>query len=202
LAHPDRSVSPILDGQQLEILTATMATMANTKRDYYEVLGVERGASAKQIADAYRKLALKIHPDKNPGDKSAEEKFKELAEAYEVLSDPEKRRRYDRFGHQGVHDQFGQGGFQWQDFTHASEFEDLFSSFFGGGFEDLFGALRVTRRRGGPPQGSDVRISLRMSLEEIAKGVEKRIRLRRVRTKCAACGGTGGKGGGNAEKNY
>lgn len=169
-----------------------MATAA--KRDYYEVLGIERGASPDEVKKAYRKLAVKYHPDRNPDNKEAEEKFKELAEAYEVLSDPEKRQRYDRFGHQGVQDQFGQGGFQWQDFTHATEFEDLFSSFFGGGFEDLFGGRR-SRRGAGPPQGSDVRISLRLTLEEIAKGVDKKIRLRRVHVKCPTCGGSGGKDG-------
>ncbi len=169
-----------------------MATAA--KRDYYEVLGIDRNADLNAIKKAYRKLALKYHPDRNAGDKGAEEKFKELAEAYEVLSDAEKRQRYDRFGHQGVQDQFGQGGFTWQDFTHASEFEDIFSSFFGGGFEELFGGRR-TRRRGGPPQGSDIRISLRLTLEEIAKGIEKKIRLRRVQVKCPTCHGSGGKDG-------
>jgi len=170
-----------------------MATAA--KRDYYEVLGVERGADLETIKKAYRKLALKYHPDRNSGDKDAEEKFKELAEAYEVLSDPEKRQRYDRFGHQGVQDQFGQGGFQWQDFTHASEFEDIFSAFFGSGFEELFGGRRSVRRRGGAQQGSDVRISIQLALEEIATGIEKRIRLKRVHVKCPACNGSGAKDG-------
>ncbi|HPU84749.1 MAG TPA: DnaJ domain-containing protein, partial [Candidatus Latescibacteria bacterium] len=159
------------------------------KRDYYEVLGIERTANDDAVKKAYRKLALKYHPDRNPGDKAAEEKFKELAEAYEVLSDPEKRQRYDRFGHQGVQDQFGQGGFQWQNFSHASEFEDIFSSFFGSrGFEDLFGGggTRTSRRRGAQ-QGSDVRVSLSLPLEEIATGVEKRIRLKRVQVRCPTC---------------
>ncbi|HQE60835.1 MAG TPA: molecular chaperone DnaJ [Candidatus Latescibacteria bacterium] len=167
------------------------------KRDYYEVLGIERTANDDAVKKAYRKLALKYHPDRNPGDKAAEEKFKELAEAYEVLSDPEKRQRYDRFGHQGVQDQFGQGGFQWQNFSHASEFEDIFSSFFGSrGFEDIFGGggTRTSRRRGAQ-QGSDVRVSLSLPLEEIATGVEKRIRLKRVQVRCPTCNGTGGKEG-------
>jgi molecular chaperone DnaJ len=176
-----------------------MATAA--KRDYYEVLGVERGASQDDIKKAYRKLALKYHPDRNPDDAEAEGKFKELAEAYEVLGDEEKRKRYDRFGHSGVEESFGQGGFQWQDFSHASEFEDIFSSFFGRGFEDIFGGgTRVHSRRrpgsgfGGIP-GTDVRIALKLSLEEISEGAEKKIRLKRVRVHCGECGGSGAKAG-------
>src|SRR5690606_34654808 len=107
-----------------------------TKRDYYEVLGVARDASAEEIKRAYRKVALKCHPDRNPNDPEATEKFKEAAEAYEVLGDPDKRARYDKFGHEGVKAQFGSGGFQWSDFHHAGEmqdiFGDLFSAFFGG----------------------------------------------------------------------
>ena len=166
-----------------------------TKRDYYKVLGVDRSVDENGIKKAYRKLALQYHPDRNPGDAEAEEKFKELAEAYEVLGDAEKRQLYDRYGHQGVSSQFGQGGFQWQDFTHAQDFEDIFSSFFGGAFEDMLGGRRRGRTRGGPQQGSDVRISLRLTLEEIAEGAEKRIRLRRVQTACSACNGTGAKAG-------
>ena len=105
-----------------------------TKRDYYEVLGLERGAEEGAIKSAYRKLALQYHPDKNPGDGEAEAKFKEASEAYEVLSDAEKRSNYDRFGHAGVEGSFGQGGFQWSDFTHATDFEDVFGDLFGGLF--------------------------------------------------------------------
>ena len=175
-----------------------MAT--TTKRDYYEVLGVERTASEDEVKKAYRKLALKFHPDRNPNDKTAEESFKELAEAYEVLSDPEKRRRYDQFGHQGVQDQFGQGGFQWRDFSHASEFDDIFSSFFGDAFEDLFGGRRGRGGRGryDVTQGADIRISLRLTLEEIASGAEKKIRLKRVQIPCTTCNGTGAKPGTSA----
>ena len=167
------------------------------KRDYYEVLGVERGSDEAAVKKAYRKLALKYHPDRNKGDSEAEEKFKELAEAYEVLSDSEKRSMYDRYGHDGVQGSFGQGGFQWQDFSHAQDFEDIFSSFFGGGFEDLFGGGRRSRRGGGMgyQQGSDIHISIRLTLEEIATGIEKKIRLKRVQVTCPTCQGSGAKPG-------
>ena len=170
-----------------------MVTMA--KRDYYDILGVEKGADDGAIKKAYRKLALKYHPDKNK-DADAEDKFKELAEAYEVLSDPEKRQLYDRYGHDGVSGQFSGGGFQWQDFSHAGDFEDIFSSFFGSGFEDLFGGRRSRRGGGfGIQQGSDVHISISIPLEDVATGVEKKIRLKRVKTTCETCSGTGAKSG-------
>ncbi|RMH71881.1 MAG: molecular chaperone DnaJ [Gemmatimonadetes bacterium] len=161
-----------------------------SKRDYYEVLGVDRSASAEEIKKAYRKLAMKYHPDRNPDDKNAEEKFKEASEAYEILSDREKRALYDRHGHAGVDPMFGQGGFSWSDFTHASEFEDilgdLFGSFFGG-------RSRSSRsRRGSARRGKDVTIPLHLSLEEIATGVEKKIRYKRYE-KCEKCDGTGAK---------
>jgi molecular chaperone DnaJ len=168
------------------------------KRDYYEVLGVDRNADDAAIKKAYRKLALKYHPDRNKDNPEAEEKFKELAEAYEVISDPEKRRTYDRYGHEGLNQTFGQGGFQWDNFSHASDFEDIFASFFGGGgggFGDVFGG---GQRRGGgmgSAQGHDARVSLTLTLEEIAQGVEKKIRLRRVQTPCSTCHGSGTKGG-------
>ncbi len=166
---------------------------ATTKRDYYEILGVDRGADIDAIKKSYRKLALQYHPDRNPDDSVAEERFKEVAEAYEVLSDSEKRPLYDRYGHEGVSGQFGQGGFQWGDFSHANDFDDIFSNFFGGGFEQMFGQRR--RSRSGAMQGSDMRISLELDLEEIADGVEKRLRLRRVQTTCGTCGGGGAKAG-------
>ena len=146
------------------------------KRDYYEVLGLDREASDADIKGAYRKLALQYHPDRNPGDAAAEESFKEASEAYEVLSDADKRARYDRFGHAGVQESFGSGGFQWSDFSHATDFDDifgdLFSSFFGGG--------RSRRRSTGPPRGRDLKIRLELELEEIATGVEKTINLSRM----------------------
>jgi len=165
------------------------------KRDYYEVLGVDRNATQEEIKRAYRKQALKYHPDRNPGDKEAEEKFKEAAEAYEVLSDPEKRARYDRYGHSGVSDIFGDRGFQWSDFTHASEFEDILGSIFGDMFGDFFGRARRTAARGRAQRGADLRITLKLSLEEIARGVEKKIKVKRM-VRCPACGGSGSQSGG------
>ena len=167
------------------------------KRDYYEVLGVERNADEAAIKKAYRKLAMKYHPDRNKEDPTAEGKFKELAEAYEVLSDSEKKSLYDRYGHEGVQGSFGQGGFQWQDFSHAGDFEDIFSSFFGGAFEDLFSGGRRGRRGAGMghQQGSDVHIAIQLSLEEIATGVDKKIRLKRVQVACPTCHGSGAKPG-------
>jgi len=163
-----------------------------TKRDYYEILGVGKGATAEEIKKAYRKVALQYHPDKNPGNKEAEEKFKEAAEAYEVLSDAEKRAQYDRFGHSRP----GNGGFRGQDMN----MEDIFSQFgdiFGGGgspFDSFFGGGGRGRQR----KGSNLRIKLRLTLDEIANGVEKKIKVNRlVRAEgvtfktCPACQGTG-----------
>ncbi len=160
------------------------------KRDYYEVLGVQKDASAEDIKKAYRQLALKYHPDRNPGDKNAEEKFKEAAEAYEVLSDPQKRSRYDQFGHAGMSGNgFSDfGGMNMQDiFSHmGSIFEDLgiggFSGF-GGGFSG--GRNRVQK-------GSNIRIKVKMTLEDIAKGVEKNIKVQK-NIVCNECHGTGAK---------
>lgn len=164
------------------------------KRDYYKILGVDRNATEEEIKKAYRRQALKYHPDRNPGDKEAEEKFKETAEAYEVLSDPQKRSTYDRFGHEGLSGTFSPGGFQWSDFTHATDFEDIFESLFGEGiFGDFFGR-RTATRRAGPQRGSDLKVTLKLSLEEIAAGVEKKIKLRRFE-RCSACGGSGAKSG-------
>ena len=160
------------------------------KRDYYEVLGVQKTASAQEIKKAYRKLAIKFHPDKNPDDKAAEEKFKEAAEAYEVLSDEDKKARYDRFGHAGM----GQGGgFSGGGFT----VEDIFSQFgdiFGDGnspFESFFGGGGRSRRRKGE-RGSDLRIKVALSYEEIAKGVTKKIKVKKD-SKCNTCDGSGAK---------
>ena len=168
-------------------------------RDYYEVLGVERGASDDEIKKSYRKLALKYHPDRNPGDEAAEASFKEAAEAYEVLSDTQKRQTYDQFGHQGLGGPFASGGFNWSDFSHAGDFNDIFSNIddiLGGGiFGDIFGGGR--RRRSGPQQGEDLRITLPLTLEEIATGTQKKIKLTRL-DKCDDCTGSGAKAGSQA----
>ena len=135
------------------------------KRDYYEVLGVAKGADAKEIKKAYRKVAMKYHPDKNPGDKAAEDKFKEAAEAYEVLSDDQKRARYDRFGHRGVDPQggFGGGGMNMEDIF--ANFSDIFGDS-GSPFESFFGG--GSRRRSSGQKGTNMRIKVKLTLEEIA----------------------------------
>lgn len=162
------------------------------KRDYYEVLGVEKNAGADEIKKAYRKLAIKYHPDKTKGDKASEEKFKEASEAYEVLSDSEKRRKYDQYGHAGLEGTFGGGGFSWEDFTHASEFSDIFGeggfssifeSFFGGSFGRRSSRERVYK-------GEDLQISIALSLKEIAEGTKKTIKIK-VKDSCDKCRGTG-----------
>lgn len=166
------------------------------KRDYYEVLGVSKDADAAAIKKSYRKLALKYHPDKNPDDKEAEAKFKEAAEAYEILSDEEKRARYDRFGHAGVSGGAGGGG----GFQGGMTMEDIFQQFgdiFGDGgspFESFFGggAGRGGRRRGTGQRGSNLRIKVSLSLEEIAHGVTKKIKVRKQVT-CDTCNGSGAK---------
>ena len=159
-----------------------------SKRDYYEVLGIARAASEQEIKSAYRKLALQFHPDRNPGDKTAEDKFKEAAEAYAVLADRDKRSAYDRFGHAGVGSPAG-GGF---DPSVFQGFEDIF----GGlgdvfGFGDMFGG---GRRRGGPQRGSDLRYDLEISFEEAARGVETAIQIPRLE-QCESCQGSGAKAG-------
>jgi len=168
----------------------------DNKRDYYEVLGVDRKADAETIKKAYRKLAIKYHPDKNPGDKDAEEKFKEAAEAYDVLSNPEKRQKYDQFGHSMGQQGFpGGGGFY---SSGGMSMDDIFSM-----FGDIFGG----RRAGGPfggatggsprrrqRRGSDLRIRIKLTLEEIAKGVEKTLKVPTY-VKCTHCNGTGAKDG-------
>jgi molecular chaperone DnaJ len=162
------------------------------KRDYYEVLGVGRDASSEDIKRAYRKLALKHHPDQNKGDPSAEARFKEAAEAYDVLADAEKRKRYDQFGHAGL----GQGGFGSAGrFTNVEDIFEAFGDIFGGGggiFGDLFGARRGNR--GGPRPGRDLRIVLDLDLEEIDQGVERTISIKRQEA-CGACKGSGAKPG-------
>ena len=159
-------------------------------RDFYEILGVDRSSSQEEIKKAYRKLAMKYHPDKNQGDQEAEKRFKEAAEAYEVLSNPEKRQRYDRFGHEGVRggNGHGPGGF-----TDINDIFDAFSDIFGGGsFDDVFGGRRAGARRprGQGQPGTDLRIKLPLTLEEIAEGVEKKVKVKK-QVPCEACNGSG-----------
>lgn len=163
------------------------------KRDYYEVLGVDKNANESEIKKAYRKLAMKYHPDKNKDNKEAEDKFKEASEAYEVLSDPSKKQRYDQYGHAGMEGAFGGGGFTWDNFTHANDFSDIFG---GGGlgsiFEHLFGGSfgGGSRDSRSNNRGEDLQISLSLTLEEIAKGVDKKIKIN-VKDICETCKGTG-----------
>ncbi|MDW7695448.1 molecular chaperone DnaJ [Flammeovirgaceae bacterium SG7u.111] len=166
-----------------------------SKRDYYEILGVSNSATPEEIKKAYRKIAIKFHPDKNPGDTEAENKFKEAAEAYEILSNPEKRQRYDRFGHQDPSGGFGggAGGMNMEDIF--SRFEDIFGGGGGGGgFGDFFGGGGGGSSRGRGKKGSNLRIKLKLTLEEIANGVEKKIKVKRY-VACDACGGNGAKNG-------
>ena len=175
--------------------------MPEQKRDYYEVLGVSKGASDDEIKKAYRKLAKQYHPDLNPGDKAAEAKFKEVNEAYEVLSDKDKRGRYDQFGHAGVDPNFGAGGaggpfggFSGADFGDF-DLGDIFGSFFGGGFGGGGGG---SRQRNGPQKGDTLRAAVTISFEEAAFGVEKEITLTRSE-QCDVCKGSGCAPGTTAE---
>ena len=174
------------------------------KRDYYEVLGVSKTASADEIKKAYRQMALKYHPDRNPGDKAAEEKFKEAAEAYDILSNPEKRQRYDQFGFAGTSSAagggFSGGGFSMDDIF--SQFGDIFGGHFGGGsarggfggFGDFFGGFggedEGGSRSGRVERGSDIRIRIKLSLAEVIHGVEKKIKINKL-VACPDCGGKG-----------
>ena len=165
-----------------------------SKRDYYEILSVTKTSSSDEIKTSYRKLAMKYHPDRNPGDKEAEEKFKELAEAYEILSDPNKKQRYDQFGHQGVN--MGGAG---HGFENANDIFSHFGDIFGGGgggsiFDEFFGgsgSRRGRQRERGVP-GSDLKVTLELSLEEIADGVEKIIKVKKY-VSCKTCSGSGAK---------
>lgn len=164
------------------------------KRDYYEVLGVSKGASAEEIKKAYRKMAIKYHPDKNPGDKESEEKFKEAAEAYDVLSNPDKKSRYDQFGHAGMGEASGgggfSGGFSMEDIF--SQFGDIFGGHFGGGFGGFSGFGGGSSRGRRVNRGSDIRIRVKLDLKEIAHGAEKKVKINKM-VACDMCGGKGAK---------
>jgi molecular chaperone DnaJ len=171
-----------------------------TKRDYYEVLGVPKSAAADEIKKAYRKIALQFHPDRNPGDKGAEDKFKEAAEAYDVLSDADKKARYDRFGHAGVGSAAGgpgggPGGMRMEDiFQNFGDIfgDDMFGSFFGGGG----GGQRGGRRQG--TRGSNLRVKLKMSFLEISTGAQKKIKVKK-HVSCGTCAGSGAKDKGSIQ---
>ena len=164
-------------------------------RDYYEILEVPKNADAAEIKKSYRKLAVKYHPDKNPGDNTAEDKFKELGQAYEALSDPDKRAAYDRYGHaafNGGGGGGGRGGFH----DPADIFSQVFGGGFGGGFEEFFGG--GSRKKSGKQRGSDLRYDLDITLEEAAKGVEKELQIER-NVPCGKCNASGSKGSGGVK---
>ena len=179
------------------------------KRDYYEVLGLSKTASSEEIKKAYRNLALKYHPDRVSVDKKkeAEEKFKEMSEAYEVLIDPKKRTNYDQYGHAGVEGAFKQGGFTWQDFHHFDDLKDVFGEFdlsdlfrgFGMGGDVFGGSSGAGGRRPGSRRGSDLEYEMEISFEDAAFGSEKTISIPRYET-CEECGGTGAKSGSKKER--
>jgi molecular chaperone DnaJ len=166
------------------------------KQDFYQILGMSRGATAEEIKKAYRKLALQYHPDRNPGNKEAEEKFKEAAEAYEVLGDQAKRKRYDQYGHEGIK------GTDFHPFTDANDIFSTFSDIFGGGaggsiFDDMFGTQgRGRTRPNAGSAGSDLKIRLKLPLEEIASGVEKKLKIKKWK-RCDECGATGARSTGS-----
>jgi molecular chaperone DnaJ len=158
-----------------------------TKRDYYQVLDVPRSSNTDEVKKAYRQKALQYHPDRNPGDKEAEEKFKEAAEAYSVLCDPQKRSVYDRYGHEGLRGE-GYTGFQGFDSTIFGDFQDILGSFFGFSFSDFFGTSQRSRRRGAQA-GRDLALELEVTLEDVFHGAEKEIALNRAEA-CPTCRGT------------
>ena len=158
-----------------------------SKRDFYEILGVDKGADAKEVKRAYRKLAMKYHPDRNPDDKDADAKFKEATEAYEILSDQQKRAAYDQYGHAGVDGSAGQGGFGGGSGNFSDIFGDVFGDIFGGGGGGRGG-------RNGPQRGSDLKYNLELTLEQAVKGAEVKIRVPTL-VNCDTCDGSGAKDG-------
>ena len=170
-----------------------------TKKDYYEILGTSRTATADEIKKAYRKLAMQYHPDRNANNPAATEKFKELSEAYEVLSDEKKRQQYDQFGHEGMRSSFGPGGFDFsRDFTHMSDLQDILGSLFGGGgFEEFAGGGR-RRSRTSAHRGDDLRFDLEIDFEEAVFGSEREVELP-VTDECDICHGSGAAAGSSRE---
>ncbi len=174
------------------------------ERDYYELLGVARSASMEEIKKAYRKMAMQYHPDRNPGDKTAESRFKEISEAYEVLSDTDKRKRYDQYGHEGVKSSFGPGGFDFRrDFTHYGDLQDILGSLFGGGggmFDDFMsgGGRRRGESPNGPQPGSDLQFEMEIDLEESIFGSTREITLPMAED-CPRCHGHGAEPGSKPE---
>jgi molecular chaperone DnaJ len=166
------------------------------KRDYYETLGVAKDAGADEIKSSYRKLARQYHPDVTKEDpKHAEERFKEISEAYEVLADSEKRKLYDKYGHAGVSGQFSQeGNFSWQDFSHGQDLNDIFGDMSGSPFSNIFEAFFGGGQQRGPRQGQHLRMDIEIDLEEAAKGVKREITVP-TSVKCDQCNGTGSKDG-------
>jgi molecular chaperone DnaJ len=167
-------------------------------KDYYNILGIDRNATPEGIKKAYRKQALKYHPDRTKGDKEKEAKFKEVSEAYEVLTDPEKKTTYDKYGEDGLKGAFSGrgGGFSWQDFSHASDLEDIFGNIFSDSFfGDIFGTRRSShKKQSSARRGADLRITLKLTLEEIANGVTKTIKVKKYK-RCSSCSGTGSQPG-------
>jgi len=183
----------ILSFVRIRFIKSLGEIMAESKRDYYEVLGVAKGASESEIKSAYRKVAKKYHPDANPGDKEAEAKFKEAAEAYAVLSDADKRRQYDQFGHAA----FEQGGMGGGGFDFSGDMSDLFGSF-GDIFGDLFGGGGRRRSNNGPVKGANTRAGIRITFDEAVFGTEKELDLN-LKEECNTCHGSGAKPGSNPE---
>lgn len=183
----------ILSFVRIRFIKSLGEIMAESKRDYYEVLGVAKGASDAEIKSAYRKVAKKYHPDANPGDKEAEAKFKEAAEAYAVLSDADKRRQYDQFGHAA----FEQGGMGGGGFDFSGDMSDLFGSF-GDIFGDLFGGGGRRRSNNGPVKGANTRAGIRITFDEAVFGTEKELDLN-LKEECNTCHGSGAKPGSNPE---